>query len=53
MKRQKEKLALGKSPYPVELFSNFVQERKDTGRIYLMNVDPNTHGPFIEDVVSN
>ena len=33
----------------VELFSNFVQERKDTGRIYLMNVDhANTHGAFIE-----
>ena len=35
----------------VELFSNFVQERKDTGRIYLMNVDhANTHGAFIEDI---
>ena len=31
----------------VELFSNFLQERKDTGRIYLMNVDhANTHGAF-------
>jgi ribonucleoside-diphosphate reductase alpha chain len=35
----------------VELFSSFVQERKDTGRIYLQNVDhANTHGSFIEDV---
>ena len=35
----------------IDLFSNFVQERKDTGRIYLMNVDhANTHGAFIEDV---
>ena len=35
----------------IELFSNFVQERKDTGRIYLMNVDhANTHGAFIEEV---
>lgn len=31
----------------VELFSNFLQERKDTGRIYLMNADhANTHGAF-------
>jgi len=35
----------------MDLFSSFVQERKDTGRIYLMNVDhANTHGAFIEDV---
>ena len=32
----------------IELFSAFVQERKDTGRIYLMNVDhANDHGSFI------
>jgi ribonucleoside-diphosphate reductase alpha chain len=31
----------------VELFSRFMQERKDTGRIYLMNVDhANVHGSF-------
>jgi ribonucleoside-diphosphate reductase alpha chain len=31
----------------MELFSQFVQERKDTGRIYLMNVDhANSHGAF-------
>jgi len=31
----------------VELFQAFVQERKDTGRIYLMNVDhANTHSSF-------
>jgi len=35
----------------VELFSNFMQERKDTGRIYLMNVDhANDHGSFVKDV---
>ena len=35
----------------IELFSNFVTERKDTGRIYLMNVDhANTHGAFLEDI---
>lgn len=31
----------------LDLFSAFMQERKDTGRIYLMNVDhANTHGSF-------
>ena len=31
----------------VELFTRFMQERKDTGRIYLMNVDhANGHGSF-------
>jgi len=40
-----------KSIPAIELFSAFVQERKDTGRIYLQNVDhANTHGAFIEDV---
>lgn len=33
----------------VELFTRFMQERKDTGRIYLQNVDhANTHSPFDE-----
>jgi ribonucleoside-diphosphate reductase alpha chain len=32
-----------------DLFSRFMQERKDTGRIYLQNVDhANTHSPFNE-----
>jgi ribonucleoside-diphosphate reductase alpha chain len=32
-----------------DLFSAFMQERKDTGRIYLMNVDhANDHGAFIK-----
>ena len=32
-----------------DLFGSFMQERKDTGRIYLMNVDhANTHSPFKE-----
>jgi len=40
-----------KSIPAIELFSAFVTERKDTGRIYLMNVDhANTHGSFVEDV---
>ena len=35
----------------IELFSSFVQERKDTGRIYLMNVDhANDHGSFKADM---
>ena len=34
----------------IDLFSQFVQERKDTGRIYLMNVDhANDHGAFITE----
>lgn len=33
-----------------ELFGMFIQERKDTGRIYLMNVDnANDHGSFIKE----
>jgi ribonucleoside-diphosphate reductase alpha chain len=35
----------------IDLFSMFIQERKDTGRVYLMNVDhANSHGSFIADV---
>jgi ribonucleoside-diphosphate reductase alpha chain len=35
----------------VDLFSKFMTERKDTGRIYLMNVDhANTHSPFKEEL---
>jgi len=34
-----------------ELFSAFMQERKDTGRIYLQNVDhANDHGSFIKEL---
>ena len=34
----------------LDLFSRFMTERKDTGRVYLMNVDhANTHSPFKED----
>jgi intein/homing endonuclease len=39
-----------KSIPAIELFSSFIQERKDTGRIYLMNVDHvNDHGAFIKE----
>lgn len=35
----------------VELFSQFMEERKNTGRIYLQNVDnANTHGSFIPEI---
>ena len=35
----------------IDLFSAFMQERKDTGRIYLQNVDhANTHGSFKPEV---
>jgi ribonucleoside-diphosphate reductase alpha chain len=35
----------------IDLFSRFMQERKDTGRIYLQNVDhANQHSPFDEKV---
>jgi len=34
----------------IDLFDKFVQERKDTGRIYLMNVDhANSHGSFLPE----
>lgn len=46
------KTSIKKKSIPaIELFSSFVTERKDTGRIYLMNVDhANTHGAFLEEV---
>lgn len=40
-----------KSVPAIDLFSTFVQERKDTGRIYLMNVDhANDHGAFLPNL---
>ena len=40
-----------KSLPALELFSAFMQERKDTGRIYLQNVDhANDHGSFIKEI---
>ena len=40
-----------KSIPAAQLFSSFMEERKNTGRIYLMNVDhANTHGSFDESV---
>lgn len=40
-----------KSIPAIDLFSSFMQERKDTGRIYLMNVDhANDHSSFIKEL---
>ena len=46
------KTSIRKKKVPaVELFGSFMQERKDTGRIYLMNVDhANDHGSFRADL---
>ena len=46
------KTSIRKKKIPaIDLFSAFMQERKDTGRIYLMNVDhANDHGSFIPEV---
>lgn len=46
------KTSIRKKKIPaIELFSAFMQERKDTGRIYLMNVDhANDHGSFDKTV---
>ena len=35
----------------LEVFASFMQERSETGRIYVQNIDhTNTHSPFIEDL---
>lgn len=35
----------------IDVFSEFMSERKDTGRIYFMNIDhANTHGSFIPEL---
>ena len=40
-----------KSIPAIDLFSAFMTERKDTGRVYLMNVDnANSHSAFIESI---
>ena len=50
--RAERNTKLRKKTFPAaELFSKFMSERKDTGRIYLQNVDhANTHSPFQEDI---
>jgi ribonucleoside-diphosphate reductase alpha chain len=50
-KAEKNKNIRKKTIKAIDLFSAFMDERKNTGRIYLMNVDhANTHGSFIEDI---
>lgn len=46
--KYERKTSIRKKTIPaIDLFSAFMQERKDTGRIYLMNVDHvNEHGSF-------
>ena len=50
--KAERKTSIRKKKVPaIELFSSFMQERKDTGRIYLMNVDhANDHGSFKPDM---
>tara|TARA_Y100001970_G_scaffold286347_1_gene408263 strand:+ start:15 stop:2321 length:2307 start_codon:yes stop_codon:yes gene_type:complete len=45
------KTSIDKKKIPaIDLFSSFMTERKDTGRVYLMNVDhANDHGAFLPD----
>lgn len=48
---EKNKKIRKKTVPAIELFSSFIEERKNTGRIYLQNVDnANLHGSFIESV---
>jgi len=46
--KYERKTSVRKKSLPaIDIFSTFIQERKDTGRIYLMNVDhANAHGSF-------
>jgi ribonucleoside-diphosphate reductase alpha chain len=48
-KYEKKRSIRKKSLPALEVFSQFLTERKETGRIYLQNVDhANTHGSFLE-----
>ncbi len=48
--KYERKRSIRKKTLPaIEVFSKFLTERKETGRIYLQNIDhANTHGSFIE-----
>jgi len=50
--KYERKTSIRKKSVPArDLFALFMQERKDTGRIYLMNVDnANDHGAFIKEL---
>jgi ribonucleoside-diphosphate reductase alpha chain len=48
---EKNKRLRKKTIKAIDLFSSFMEERKNTGRIYLQNVDnANQHGSFIESI---
>jgi ribonucleoside-diphosphate reductase alpha chain len=50
--KYERKTSIRKNSMPaIDVFSQFIKERKDTGRIYLMNVDhANEHGAFKSDL---
>lgn len=50
--KYERKTSIRKKSVPaIDLFQQFITERKDTGRIYLMNVDhANEHGAFMQEV---
>lgn len=51
VKYEKDKRIRRETMKAVEVFSMFMTERKETGRIYLMNIDhANTHGSFIPEL---
>ena len=51
IKYEADKSIRKKTLAAIDVFSQFITERKDTGRIYLMNVDhANEHGSFIPEV---
>ena len=49
--KYEKKRSIRKKTLPaIEVFSQFITERKETGRIYLQNIDhANTHGAFVEE----
>ena len=50
-KYEKDKRIRRKTLPAIEVFSMFMTERKETGRIYLMNIDhANSHGSFIPEL---
>jgi ribonucleoside-diphosphate reductase alpha chain len=51
LKYEADKNIRKKEMTAIDVFSQFLTERKDTGRIYLMNVDhANEHGAFIPEI---
>jgi ribonucleoside-diphosphate reductase alpha chain len=51
LKYESDKSIRKKTIPAIEVFTQFLTERKDTGRIYLMNVDhANSHGSFIPEI---